>query len=96
VGEAIARIENATGDCNLRTRLLPAVSSDVVRGRREAIVARSWALYAVRGSRLSSSRSRRDLARKTSWREWVNGREEFVTLASARASQSPENTGEIY
>jgi type IV secretory system conjugative DNA transfer VirD4/TraG family protein/type IV secretion system coupling TraD/TrwB family protein len=48
VGEAIARIENSTGDCNLRTRILPAVSSVVASGRREAIVARSRALYAVR------------------------------------------------
>jgi type IV secretion system coupling TraD/TrwB family protein len=48
VGEAIARIENATGDCNLRTRILPAVTADVAKGRREAIVARSRALYAVR------------------------------------------------
>jgi hypothetical protein len=48
VGEAIARIENATGDCNLKTRLPPAVSAEVARERRDAVILRSRERYAVR------------------------------------------------
>jgi type IV secretion system coupling TraD/TrwB family protein len=48
VGEAIARIDNAQGDCNLKTHLLPAVAVEVATERREAITARSRERYAVR------------------------------------------------
>jgi hypothetical protein len=48
VGEAIARIENATGDCNLRTRLLPAVPAEVAIKRREAVTLHSRECYAAR------------------------------------------------
>jgi hypothetical protein len=48
VGEAIARIDNAQGDCNLKTQLLPAVAEGVASERREAITARSRERYSVR------------------------------------------------
>src|SRR5579863_29282 len=48
VGEAIARIDNSQGDCNLRTYLPPAVAAETVAERREAISARSRERYAVR------------------------------------------------
>jgi Type IV secretion-system coupling protein DNA-binding domain len=48
VGEAIARIDNAQGDCNLRTHLLPATSEETASERRDAITARSREHYAVR------------------------------------------------
>jgi hypothetical protein len=48
VGEAIARIDNAQGDCNLRTHLLPAVAAGTATERREAVTARSRERYAVR------------------------------------------------
>ncbi len=48
VGEAVVRIENATGDVNLRTRLLPPVPPEVAIERREAIVQYSRERYAVR------------------------------------------------
>jgi len=48
VGEAVARIDNAQGDCNLATRLMPAVDPRVASERREAITARSRERYAVR------------------------------------------------
>lgn len=48
VGEAIARIDNSQGDCNVATRLLPAVGADTAAERREALVARSRELYASR------------------------------------------------
>jgi hypothetical protein len=48
VGEAIARIDNSQGDCNLKTELLPAVAAEVASERREAISARSRERYAVR------------------------------------------------
>jgi hypothetical protein len=48
VGEAIARIDNAQGDCNLATRLLPAVPAEVITARREAVTLRSRERYAVR------------------------------------------------
>ena len=48
VGEAIARIDNSQGDCNLKTRLLPAVAAETAAERREAITARSRERYAVR------------------------------------------------
>ncbi|HVT16690.1 MAG TPA: type IV secretion system DNA-binding domain-containing protein [Thermoanaerobaculia bacterium] len=48
VGEAIARIDNSQGDCNLKTHLLPAVGVGVASKRREAITARSRERYAVR------------------------------------------------
>jgi hypothetical protein len=48
VGEAIARIDNAQDDCNLTTRLLPAVPAEVATERREAVTLRSRERYAVR------------------------------------------------
>jgi hypothetical protein len=48
VGEAIARIDNSQGDCNLKTQLLPAVATETAAERREAITARSRERYAVR------------------------------------------------
>src|ERR1700674_1547248 len=48
VGEAIARIDNSQGDCNLKTALLPAVATETAAERREAITARSRERYAVR------------------------------------------------
>ncbi len=48
VGEAIARIDNAQGDCNLKTRLLPPVPAGVAADRREAVALRSRERYAVR------------------------------------------------
>ncbi len=48
VGEAIARIDNSQGDCNLKTHLLPAVAPETAAERREAITARSRERYAVR------------------------------------------------
>jgi hypothetical protein len=48
VGEAIVRIDNAQGDCNLATRLRPAVAAETTAERREAITARSRERYAVR------------------------------------------------
>jgi hypothetical protein len=48
VGEAIARIDNSQGDCNLKTYLLPPITSDLASERREAIRARSRERYAVR------------------------------------------------
>jgi hypothetical protein len=48
VGEAIARIDNSQGDCNLRTHLLPAVAVGVANERRETISARSRERYAAR------------------------------------------------
>jgi hypothetical protein len=48
VGEAIARIDNAQGDCNLKTHLLPAVAVETAAERCEAITARSRERYAVR------------------------------------------------
>ena len=48
VGEAIARIDNAQGDCNLKTRLLTAVPAEVATERREAVALRSRERYAVR------------------------------------------------
>lgn len=47
VGEAVARIDNAQGDCNLMTRLLPVVGVETAAKRREAITTRSRTLYAV-------------------------------------------------
>jgi hypothetical protein len=47
VGEAIARIDNSQGDCNLKTHLLPAVEAETATARREAITARSRERYAV-------------------------------------------------
>jgi predicted DNA-binding transcriptional regulator AlpA len=46
-GEAVARIDNAHGDVNLKTRLLPEVNADTAARRREAITARSRALYSL-------------------------------------------------
>jgi Type IV secretion-system coupling protein DNA-binding domain len=48
VGEAIARIDNAQGDCNLKTHLLPPVAPETATERREAITPRSREHYAVR------------------------------------------------
>ncbi len=48
VGEAIARIDNAQGDCNLKTQLLPAVAAEMASERREAITTQSSERYAVR------------------------------------------------
>jgi hypothetical protein len=48
VGEAIARIDNSQGDCNLKTYLLPAVAAETAAERREAITAGSRERYAVR------------------------------------------------
>jgi len=48
VGEAIARIDNSQGDCNLKTELLPPVAAEVASERRETITARSRERYAVR------------------------------------------------
>jgi hypothetical protein len=48
VGEAIARIDNSQGDCNLKTRLLPVVPAEVATERREAVTLRSRERYAVR------------------------------------------------
>jgi hypothetical protein len=48
VGEAVARIENATGDCNLRTRLLPDVPAEIALRRRDAVTQHSRERYAVR------------------------------------------------
>ena len=48
VGEAIARIDNSQGDCNLKTYLLPPVAEEAARERREAISVRSRERYAVR------------------------------------------------
>jgi hypothetical protein len=48
VGEAVARIENARGDCNLRARLLPPVPSKVAVERRGAVTLSSRERYAVR------------------------------------------------
>jgi hypothetical protein len=48
VGEAIARIDNSQGDCNLKTELLPPVAAERAAERREAITARSRERYAVR------------------------------------------------
>jgi hypothetical protein len=48
VGEAIARIDNSQGDCNLKTRLLPAVPSEVATERYHAVTLRSRERYAVR------------------------------------------------
>jgi hypothetical protein len=48
VGEAVARIENTTGDVNLRTRLLPPAPAHVAIERRGAIVQHSRERYAVR------------------------------------------------
>ncbi len=48
VGEAVARIENARGDCNLRTRLLSPVPSDIALHRREAVTLHSRERYATR------------------------------------------------
>jgi hypothetical protein len=48
VGEAIARIDNSQGDCNLKTQLLPVVAVETATERREAIIARSREQYAVR------------------------------------------------
>ncbi|HEX4959342.1 MAG TPA: type IV secretion system DNA-binding domain-containing protein [Thermoanaerobaculia bacterium] len=48
VGEAIARIDNAQGDCNLKTRLLPPVPTEVATERRETVTLRSRERYAVR------------------------------------------------
>ncbi len=48
VGEAIARIDNAQGDCNLKTQLLPPIAVETAAERREAITARSRERYAVR------------------------------------------------
>ena len=48
VGEAVVRIDNAQGDCNLKTRLLPAVPGEVAAERREAVTLRSRERYAVR------------------------------------------------
>jgi hypothetical protein len=48
VGEAIARIDNSQGDCNLKTYLLPPIAEEVSGQRREAISARSRERYAVR------------------------------------------------
>ncbi len=48
VGEAIARIDNAQGDCNLATRLLPGVPAHVATERRETVALHSRERYAVR------------------------------------------------
>jgi hypothetical protein len=48
VGEAIARIDNAQGDCNLTTRLLPTVPAEVANERRDTITTRSRERYGVR------------------------------------------------
>ena len=48
VGEAIARIDNSQGDCNLKTELLPPVAVETATERHEAITARSRERYAVR------------------------------------------------
>jgi hypothetical protein len=60
VGEAIARIDNSQGDCNLKTRLLPAVPPETAAERREVITARSRERYAVR----REEPQRRELARE--------------------------------
>ncbi len=48
VGEAIARIDNSQGDCNLKTQLLPAVAAETATERHDAITAHSREHYAVR------------------------------------------------
>jgi hypothetical protein len=48
VGEALARIDNSQGDCNLKTYLLPPITSELAGERREAISTRSRERYAVR------------------------------------------------
>lgn len=48
VGEAIARIDNSQGDCNLKTRLLPAVPAEAASERRDTVTSRSRERYAVR------------------------------------------------
>jgi len=48
VGEAIARIDNSQGDCNLTTRLLPAVPAETATERRETVTLRSRERYVVR------------------------------------------------
>jgi len=48
VGEAIARIDNSQGDCNLKTRLLPAVPAETATERREVVITKSREWYAVR------------------------------------------------
>ncbi len=48
VGEAVARIDNAQGDCNLATRLLAAIPPEVASARRERVTARSRERYATR------------------------------------------------
>jgi hypothetical protein len=55
VGEAIARIDTAEGDCNLRTRLLPFVDAVVAAERRERVIRRSRERYTV--SREASRRA---------------------------------------
>ena len=65
VGEAIARIDNSQGDCNLTTRLLPPVPAEVAAERREAVALRSRERYAVR----REEQPRAEPARKTPARE---------------------------
>ena len=48
VGEAVARIDNAQGDCNLATRLLAVPPPEVASARRERVTARSRSRYAAR------------------------------------------------
>ncbi len=48
VGEAIARIDNSQGDCNLKTELLPPVAAETATKGRDAITGRSRERYAVR------------------------------------------------
>jgi hypothetical protein len=46
-GEAVARVERAEWDFNLRTRLLPEISPELARERREQIVAASRSRWAT-------------------------------------------------
>lgn len=69
VGEAIARIDNAQGDCNLTTRLLSAVGAEKAAERREAVITRSRERYAVRREEPQRAEPAREAPAMTERRE---------------------------
>src|SRR5262249_6003921 len=85
VGEAIARIDNAQGDCNLKTELLPPIASEVARERREAITSRSRERYAVR----REERQRTEAAREAPAAEPESRRPARATAPVASPSPPP-------
>ena len=78
-GDAIARLGQATNDCNLRTYPPPATNAEEVHARREAVIARSRAQFAMSLAEVSD-----ELA------QFRTPIEESTAKSSPQAKPSPE------